>query len=367
MKILCFYLPQYHEVKENNEWWGKGYTDWVASKSATKLYKNHKQPRTPLNNNYYDLADESANTWKWQAELANQNDIYGFCIYHYWFTGKQLLEKPMEILLNHPEININYSICWANAEWRMNWYGAEKKILMPQNYGEQEDWNKHFKYLLQFFRDERYIKIGNKPVIHIYMAHQIECLEEMRLFWEKSAIENGYDGIYLVAGNTAGFIDDSKNYIDAYYNFEPGHAFGQKRNKLYFKIFVWWKAKIIKAVGKLLKKDLFENIRNIKRVYKLILCEKITSKKKVYLGICPEYDDSPRRQIYGNVYKGSTPKLFEKTLFKLIKKSAKLENEFIYINAWNEWGETAYLEPDEERGYEYLEAIKTAQEKFKSI
>lgn len=125
---------------------GRGYTEWTAVKNAQPLYKDHKEPRIPLEKNYYDLVDETGKVWKWQGELAKKYGVYGFCIYHYWFEGKQLLQKPMEILLKHPEININYFICWANETWRKNWYTQEKTILMEQTYGDKEAWKDHFNY-----------------------------------------------------------------------------------------------------------------------------------------------------------------------------------------------------------------------------
>ena len=142
MKILCMYLPQFHEVEENNRWWGAGYTEWTAVKRAKPIYRGHIQPKIPLNENYYDLSDVSARTWKWQSDLARQYGVHGFCVYHYWFKGKQLLQKPLEILLNHPEIDIRYCICWANESWTRTWYGLEKEMLAEQTYGKEKGWKK---------------------------------------------------------------------------------------------------------------------------------------------------------------------------------------------------------------------------------
>ncbi len=359
MKIMCMYLPQFYTTSYNDEWWGKGYTDWVAVKRAESYYKNHRQPRRPLGGNYYDLADESASVWKWQAELANQYGIYGFCIYHYWFDGRMVLEKPMEILLQHKEIPLRYSICWANEEWAKSWYGNDRQVLIPQNYGREKNWEEHFQYLLPFFSDERYIKIDHKPVMHIYKAHQIDCLKEMKACWNALAVKNGFAGIYLVAGNTAGFIEEENEAIDAYYNFEPNHVWGQKRNKAFVKL-LWWKKGLLNKIGRLTGRNYFTGRRSLKRVYRLILSEKYHTKKRIYLGICPEYDDSPRRQYQGVVYDDASPADFGKTLSKLITKSGKMGSDMIYINAWNEWGETAALEPDELHGYAYLEEIRKA-------
>lgn len=362
MKVMAMYLPQFHTTPENDEWWGEGYTDWVAAKKARSLYRGHKQPRAPLNDYYYDLADETAAAWKWQAELAAQYGVYGFCIYQYWFTGVQTLQKPMEILLRHPEIPLRYSICWANEEWARSWYGNDREVLIPQEYGGEKEWRQHFEYLLPFFKDERYIRIDNKPMFHIYKAHQIECLKEMKDFWDNLARENGFDGIYLVAGNTAGAIDEENHAIDAYYNFEPNHVWGQRRNKVFVKL-LWWKAKLLRLAGKVMKREFFTGRRSLRRVYHLILSERYHTKKTVYLGICPEYDDSPRRQMTGVVYDDASPAIFGKTLRKLIKKSEKMGSDFIFINAWNEWGETATLEPDHVYGFRYLEEIKNALER----
>ena len=179
VKILALYLPQFHSIPENDKWWGNGYTEWTAVKNAKPLFANHYQPRIPLDNNYYDLSNNSGKTWFWQAELARKFGIYGFCIYHYWFEGKQLLERPMEILRDHKEMDINYCICWANETWSRNWYAQERTVLLEQRYGDESAWIKHFEYLNTFFRDKRYIKIDNKPVINIYHSQEITCLKEM--------------------------------------------------------------------------------------------------------------------------------------------------------------------------------------------
>ena len=155
MRVLALYLPQYHSFKENDEWWGKGYTEWTAVGRAKPLYRGHIQPRVPLGERYYDLVKEGEETLLWQARLAREYGIYGFCFYQYWFKGKMLMEKPMEILLGHPEIDMNYCICWANETWTRTWYGLSEQVLMQQDYGEEEDWYRHFEYLLKFFKDKR--------------------------------------------------------------------------------------------------------------------------------------------------------------------------------------------------------------------
>lgn len=363
MKILAMYLPQYHEIKENNEWWGEGYTEWNAVKNAKKLFKEHIQPRVPLNNNYYDLSDENAKTWKWQANLAEQYGVYGFCIYHYWFgEGKQLLEKPMEILLKHPEIKINYCVCWANHSWRRTWYGVQDEMLMEQKYGDEREWEKHFYYLLQFFKDKRYIKIDNMPVINIYHSWDIECLKEMRVIWDELAKLNGFNGVYIVSGNTGVKLENRYDLIDAFYNFEPSFTLTNKMN-IYKRVGYVIKRKYRSLFNKMKREKMLEGgIVDANDLYDINYKCIARGGKKCYLGTFPQWDDTPRRQYKGMAYISDKNK-FKDNLIKIRDTLRKYnrEDDFVYINAWNEWGEGAYLEPDENNRYSFLESIKNIQ------
>ena len=214
MKILALYLPQFHRVKENDEWWGEGFTEWTAVKDAMPFFNGHYQPRRPLNDNYYDLMEKK--TMRWQARLMKEYGIDGMCMYHYWFKdGRRILEKPAENLLEWKDINMPFCFCWANMTWARTWsnirnsavwankYEGESKeiddgILLEQKYGGLLDWKEHFKYLLPFFKDERYIKKDNKPVFVLYKTELIDCLEEMTEKWQEWAVENGFNGIYFI-------------------------------------------------------------------------------------------------------------------------------------------------------------------------
>ncbi|SFT77135.1 hypothetical protein SAMN02910356_02041 [Selenomonas sp. GACV-9] len=365
MKILAMYLPQYHRIKENDEWWGEGYTEWVAVKNAKKYFAQHNQPRIPLNNNYYDLSKQDASTWKWQADLAKKYGIYGFCIYHYWLkTGEQLLEKPMEILLSHPEIDIRFCVDWANGTWCRTWYSTGEEILKEQIYGDEKEWINHFNYLLKFFKDKRYITVENKPMICIHSSYEIDLLERMRKVWDDLAKENGFDGVYLVAGNTGHPIDNRADSIDAYYNYEPGLTY---THKLSF----WDKApiaisrKVKGMLNNLCEKKRAELIVPSKLIYRNNMRPLWQNGKKCYLGTFPDYDDSPRRQYKGMIYKGRI-KEFKDNLHLLKRTLEKNDrsDDFVFITAWNEWGEGAYLEPDEGNGYLYLEIIKEVMDEI---
>lgn len=356
MKVLAMYLPQYHAIKENDEWWGEGYTEWSAVKSAVPYYKGHKEPRIPLDNNYYDLSDENASTWRWQAEIAKKNKIYGFCIYHYWFeAGKQLLEKPMEILLKHTEIDVRYCICWANETWTRTWYGLETEVLTEQKYGDKTEWKKHFDYLLPFFKDPRYIKIDNRPLINIYHTAEIPQLGEMRNYWEKLAGENGFDGIYLVSGNTNSVLDNRTELIDAYYNFEPGYTFKYKF-PTYATIYYKLRTSICTFLNKMSKKKKIERRVSYDLITRSMDKKDVICDVNTFPGGFPQWDNTPRRKYKGTEFYSASPEKFRMQIQRMKEKYK--DAEFIYINAWNEWGEGCYLEPDVINMDSYLKVIK---------
>ncbi|HOO27000.1 MAG TPA: glycoside hydrolase family 99-like domain-containing protein [Lachnospiraceae bacterium] len=359
MKIMCMYLPQYHTFEENDKWWGEGYTEWTAVRQAVPLYKGHMQPRIPLDQRYYDLVKQGVETWQWQAFLAKQYGIYGFSIYQYWFLGKQLMGKPMELLLAHPEIDIRYSICWANETWTRTWYGLADQILMKQDYGAEPDWRTHFEYLLPFFKDERYVKEDGKPVFQIYRSFDIPCLQEMLACFHKWAKEAGFPGIYVVSGKTAGLQEQRRQLIDAYYYFEPGytlkHDFGRFHQSCYN--------------GSVLLRSLFNKVSGKKILERRIpggwILDRIAGRhyeENEFPGLIPDWDNTPRRSYKGLVYKNTNPAAFEKVLRTLKEKVSGDRADYIFINAWNEWGEGAMLEPDEVKGYGYLEAIRRVAE-----
>ncbi len=354
MRVLALYLPQFHCFKENDEWWGEGYTEWTAVKKAKPLYKGHIQPRVPEGGHYYDLVKEGEKTLKAQAELAKRYGIYGFCIYQYWFCGKQLMEKPAEILLAHPEIDMKYCICWANESWTRTWYGLESEVLMKQEYGLPGHWRQHFEYLLQFFKDSRYIKLGNRPVLMIYRSFDIPMLREMRKLFDEMAVENGFDGVYIISGQTAGELEVREDIIDGRYYFEPGYSL--KHSLTPFQTFqynlsVGWRT----LVNRAFKTRLLERKVPIKWIYSAI--EKRRYDQNEIPGTLARWDNTPRRDYKGLVYTGADPQLFNKNLRVLASKVNGRENDFVVVNAMNEWGEGAMLEPDMAEGDAYLRAI----------
>lgn len=358
-KIFALYLPQYHRIPENDYWWGEGYTEWNAVKNAKPFFSNHHQPNIPLNNNYYDLSDETGSVWKWQSEIARKYGVDGFCIYHYWFKdNKMLLEKPASILFKHSDIDIEYFFCWANEPWKRTWYGTNGTILMEQEYGDENDWKNHYCYLSRFFKDNRYYKINGKPVFAIYKTSSIPEIQKMISLWDSLAKEDGFDGIYILGAKTAFEQENRKNIVDGEYLFEPAYTMHYQYNLIdNCKRLV--SRMVRKAHNRICKKKVIENIENINTLYKRIKLPEIIEKQDIYYGICASWDNTPRKQEKGTFFKNSSPVLFEKKLHQMLIDSNG--GDFVMINAWNEWGEGAFLEPDENNKYSFLEAIEKAK------
>ena len=369
MKVIPVYLPQFHTIPENDEWWGKGFTEWYNVKGAKPLFDGHNQPRVPLNDNYYDLSDVA--TLKWQCELARRYGIYGFCMYHYWFNGHLLLEKPMEMLLAHPKININYCISWANGEWRDTWRHKDQKqtrILIADDYDNEDLWVDHFNYMLPFFKDRRYMREDDKPILVIYAPQFIPKLNKMLDLWDSMAKNNGLNGLLYIYQSAAASFDRSWDRSRFAYGVEmnPGYANGidsASRNQLRYRLM---------RMSGLIKRKL-----NIKRSLSLsrteasvkhydydCLWQKIISlrprnSERMIPCAFTDWDNTPRFGVNGSMYDGvSTQKFYH--YFSLLCENAKkyYKSDKVFLFAWNEWAEGGYLEPDKLYGYGFLEAIK---------
>lgn len=351
-KYIAFHLPQYHSFPENDEWWGKGFTDWVNVKKARPLFKGHEQPVVPLNENYYDMM--AFETRKWQAELGKKYGLYGFCYYHYYFNGKLLMEKPLEALLCEKNIDFPFCLCWANEPWTRAWDGSTSQVIMPQNYGDESDWQKHVDYLMPFFKDSRYIKVEGKPLFVIYRTNNIPNCDWMIEFFNKKCIDEGFAGIYICEELNAFQREPSCKNSSAVIAFEPSNI--QRDRSKWNKICNLFKSK---CYTRNIRSGL--KIFNYDEIWNKILHQKyITYGKKLFLGAFTGWDNSPRKKDRGMVYVGSTPHKFEQYLRKLNLRADEEHSEFIFINAWNEWAEGAYLEPDTRYSYEYLQALQNS-------
>ena len=368
MKVIAFYLPQFHEIPENSEWWGEGFTEWVNVKKAKPLFEGHVQPRVPLNNNYYNLLDSE--TQVWQANLAKKYGVYGFCYYHYWFDGKLLLEKPMENMLSNQEVDLPFCICWANEPWTKAWVG-EKKVLIPQVYGTRKDWEEHFYYLLPFLKDKRYICENGKPLLVIYRPEVIECLNEMLDCWTELARQNGLQGLTYAYQNIDFDLQKNKDDSRFTYNieFQPLYArYDMFKNK--FKHLKAIRRKVAAFVERKIGVDLmkygagvFNSLQvDYDKTWNKILTRTPESEKNVP-GAFVGWDNSPRKGEKGEVYVNDTPDKFRNYLSQQIKRAKEVyHKDLIFMYAWNEWAEGGYLEPDTRSEYGNLEAIYHALE-----
>lgn len=371
MKVIAFYLPQYHAIPENDEWWGKGFTEWTNVRKATAVYDGHVQPKIPLNKNYYNLLDDDAKIW--QAELAQKYGVYGFCYYHYWFNGKMLLEKPAEQMLANKAVNLPFCFSWANEPWSRSWKGESKNVIMQQEYGTIEDWKEHFDYLLPFFKDERYIKEDGKPMFILYKPDIIPSCYEMMACWNKWAQENGFPGIYFGFQFPSGFrYRENESKFDFAIEFEPLYTQTARQNYINIssmkgklellmkKPFVFTEVLVKKMKNVYLKKPIFHDFAKTCN----IMTHRTPLFKNAVPGMFTSWDKTPRNGAKATIYKNSSAQLFEKYINVQLERAKNVyHTEYLFITAWNEWGEGAYLEPDEENGYGYLEAIHEALKK----
>lgn len=350
MKIFAYYLPQFHCIPENDEWWGKGFTEWTNVKKAKPLYKGHVQPKVPKDNNYYRLDD--VETLKWQGDLLNKYNVDGLIFYHYYFKGKKLLEKPGELLLENKNININYFFCWANHSWYRSWEGS-KKILLDQTYGDEKDWEEHFMYLLPFFKDSRYEKKDNKPILMIFNS-EFDEKKEIFNFFNKKCIENGFDGIYLVETKfnekqCKNQKENEQEYTSVIHYREPNFALNlYKKNITHLPKRIF--DKIVKTIGNEKLKITTKYDGN--KIYKEMCHKSYYDKKNIIKGAFFEWDNTPRHSYRGYVITPVNKKMFNKYM-SLIKS-----DEYLFLNAWNEWAEGMMLEPTVQNNYKYLEWIK---------
>lgn len=345
MKIIAYYLPQFHEVKENNIWWGENFTEWTNTKKMRPLFKGHYQPKEPFEDNYYNLLDKKS--VEWQSNIADKYNIYGFCYYHYWFSGDKILEKPAENLLKWKEIKQKFCFCWANHDWKKSIKG-KTEILKRQTYGDEDEWEKHFLYLVDFFNDVRYIKIQNKPVFVLYDTLKIKRYNERILYYNKRCIDYGFDGIYIIESINSINGKKISNDSQAVVLREPiismtSIGIGQRVQNII-------KRRVLKVPVKYSYEKIFRRM--------VSSFESVNWDTKVYPGTFIDWDNTPRHGKAGSLIINKTPEIFEKYLriHKSIMKKKSVD--YIFINAWNEWAEGMYLEPDKKNKFTYLEIIK---------
>jgi lipopolysaccharide biosynthesis protein len=370
IKLIAMYFPQLHAIPENDEWWGSGFTDWQNVKSARPQFDGHNQPRVPLNNNYYDQSE--LETLRWQIDLAKKYGVYGFCHYHYWFDGKQLLETPTNLILDNKDINFPFCLSWANETWSKRWDGRDHHILIQQTHiPTKERWKLHYDYLIKAWTDPRAIKVDGKPVFVIYRPQRIDKIDDMLAFWRELALKDGLPGLYFIFQKQYELPTSScLNSFDALFQFQPFEAvsspsFNKKsiRHSPLFRLIRSLPERYQDMLRGLRAKFVRElTFHDYDEVWRKIVEHRPDAKLTTFPGAYVDWDNAARYKKRATIYREASPQKFGEWLNILLSTMPQrnLPENFIFLNAWNEWAEGAYLEPDERYGYEYLEALKNA-------
>jgi hypothetical protein len=367
-KIIAMYFTQLHAISENDEWWGKGFTDWENVKKSEPLFDDHYQPRVPVNSNYYDQS--LVETIRGQVELAKKYGIYGFCHYHYWFDGKQLLETPTNLFLRNQDIDFPFCLSWANETWSRQWDGRDHDILIEQTHPPTiESWSKHFDYLIGAWTDERAIKIDGKPIFIIYRPQKIDEIEAMLDYWSNRAKERGLKGVYYIFQKQYEPSDlTCLKSFDAEFQFQPFeaiHSVGYSQavvSKQMMRRFIDRLPKVVQSYIWVLWTSRIKNctIHQYEKAWSQIIRNCMKLSVNTFPGAFVDWDNTARYGDRATIFSGATPDRFKYWFQKLVETVSNRPDDmnYIFLNAWNEWAECAYMEPDEKYGYAYLEAIK---------
>lgn len=354
IRTIAFVLPQFHPIPENDEWWGKGFTEWTNVAKAQPLFEGHYQPQLPTDLGFYDLRLPEAR--EAQAEMAKEYGIKGFCYYHYWFNGKRLLNKPLDEILRLGEPDMPFMLCWANENWTRRWDGQNEHVLMKQEYSLEDD-KEHIRFLCRnIFIDERYIKVKGCPVFAVYEHKLFPDVKKTVELWRKIAKEEfGFKDLYLcVIESFNKRIDPASINFDAAIEFTPHALMSYK---------VPYKKLEKQLVDLKLKKEKTYSLRDYTKGLKKCL-ERKEEGFKFYRSVTPAWDNTPRRGKMATMAIGSTPEVFYDWLKQTIENFTPYSEEenFVFINAMNEWAEGNHLEPCMKYGRQYLEATKKAIE-----
>lgn len=346
---IAYYLPQFHAFPENDAWWGKGFTEWTNVTRAYPMFKGHIQPKVPGLLGYYNLSDISI--MQRQADMARQFGIKGFCFYYYYFNGKRLMEKPLDNLINHPEVDMPFCLCWANENWTRKWDGKDHDVLIKQEYSPDDDVC-FIKSVIPYFNDKRYIRIYGKPILLIYNVKQIPDIRATVERWRKTLKKEGLDA-YLVMVHFHGPHDPRQYGFDAAAEFRPHELTCPS-----------------------LPRDLIPNlnacfdgrIQDYSRIPELNPPR--PEKYTLFRGVCVNFDNTPRCGFKGGLYVNNSPRTYETWLDKICDftyRNMPPDERYIFINAWNEWAEGAVLEPDKAWGFGYLNATSRVLSKYKIV
>jgi len=341
VKLIAFYLPQFHPIPGNDTWWGKGFTEWRNVGKATPLFPGHHQPQLPADLGFYDL--RLPETRAAQADLARRFGIHGFCYYHYWFKGKRLLERPFAEVLASGTPDLPFCLCWANEPWSRRWDGSDTEILQPQHYSAEDDLA-HIRWLLGPLSDPRAIRVDGSPTFLVYRADQLPDAARTTDCWRREAERAGLPGLHLVAVETgwdAGW-DATQSGFDAKVLFQP--QFSQ-----------------LASVPRLDQGPSKTRVFDYDAAWPVLAAPAPASYLR-YDTVCPGWDHTARRGEDAWVLHHNTPESYERWLTLAVRRAMQRprDERLVFVNAWNEWAEGAHLEPDRRHGRAFLEATLRA-------
>lgn len=344
VRAIAFYLPQFHPIPENDAWWGEGFTEWTNVTRARSLFPGHRQPRKPTDLGFYDLRTPEARDA--QAELASRYGLSGFCYYYYWFNGKRLLERPLLEVLAQKRPDFPFCICWANENWTRRWDGFEDQVLIGQEYSPEDD-RQFIESLLPCFEDPRYVRLNGRPLLLVYRAQLLPDVRGTAETWRRVCRQAGFGEPYLLTVQSVhtDFQADPRDWgFDAAVEFPPHGGAVPVAAPPGFDT---------SAGGRF-----FDYVRTAER-----FATRRLPRYPLFRTVMPSWDNSPRRGQRAYIFRDSSPEVYGRWLQTVVRQTRQLKHgdeRIVFINAWNEWGEGNYLEPDEEHGYEYLEATARA-------
>lgn len=334
-KLIAFYLPQYYPFQENDEWWGKGFTEWTNVTKAKPLFADHYQPHLPTDLGFYDLRVRE--TRHEQIRLAKEFGIYGFCYHYYWFSGKRLLDAPLEDMLKDSASDMPFCISWANENWTRRWDASDKQVLIAQKYRPDDDVHLADD-LCRHFADPRYIKVGDAPLFLVYRPQQLPDHRRSTEVWRARAAAHGFPNLHLSCALTHGNREVLDGF-DSGVEFPP-HNLDRTR----------FTRRALPS-GEHLRTISYAEVAEsyLRREYS----------HPVFSTVFPSWDNTARRGERGIVVTDGTPHNYECWLDHAIRRRSSGPNlPFVFVNAWNEWAEGCHLEPDRRYERGFLEATR---------
>ncbi|HEU0132112.1 MAG TPA: glycoside hydrolase family 99-like domain-containing protein [Mycobacteriales bacterium] len=354
LDVVAFYLPQFHPVPENDEWWGRGFTEWRNVARARPLFPGHHQPHLPGELGFYDLRVPEVR--EHQAELAREHGVTAFCYYHYWFGGRRLLERPFAEVLASGRPDLPFLLCWANENWTRVWDGGSRDVLMPQAYSPEDDLA-HLRWLAEAFADPRYVRVDGRPVFLVYRASDLPDPRRTTDAWRAEAARLGVGELYLcrVEGFASERANDPRDWgFDAGVAFVPDYkTLGRPLRRSVF----WRGMRTLGMTAKGYRQNVFD--------YDTVVAEMLARPEPAYPRlpcVTVAWDNSARRKEHAVIYRDATPEAYERWLRESLHRLRSRTDvpHLMFVNAWNEWAEGSHLEPDERWGRAYLEATRRA-------